>query len=262
MRSVPRYCLALVPALGLLCSACRSVQAPAAAANPPPLAPPPVVRNNPPPAPEAPLHPRIEVFDAAPSSIQPGQRAVLRWRVAGASEVQLEPSARGLRLPLEGTAAVSPANTTSYRLSAYGLKSYATASASVIVEGASSGPAGTPKLPFSDLADVYFDLNRWDMRSEDTETLSTNARLLRSVVESDGNLRISIEGYCDQRGSAEYNLALGEQRAAEVRRQLIELGLPEARLSTISWGNEMPLCEEPTEACRQRNRRVHLSLHR
>jgi peptidoglycan-associated lipoprotein len=157
---------------------------------------------------------------------------------------------------------VSPANTTSNQLSAYRLKTYATASASVIVDGASPEPARTLKPPFSDLADVYFDLNRWDLRSQDTESLSTNAGLLRSVVESDGNLQISIEGYCDQRGSAEYNLALGEERAAEVRRQLIGLGVPGAMLSTISWGNEKPQCGPSTENCWQRNHRVHLSLHR
>ena len=262
MTAVPGIFLALATALSLLCSACRSVQAPAVAANPPPPSPPPAVRVNPAPAPEEPLNPRIEVFAAEPSSVQLGQRAVLRWRVGGAAEVQLEPSARGVQLPLEGTVAVSPSMTTSYRLSAYGLKTFATASVSVIVDGASSEPAALSRVPFSDLADVYFDLNQWDLRREDAETLSINARLLRNVVERDGGLQISIEGYCDQRGSAEYNLALGEQRAAEVRRQLIELGLPEAKLSTISWGNEKPLCAQLTETCWQRNRRVHLSLHR
>jgi peptidoglycan-associated lipoprotein len=101
------------------------------------------------------------------------------------------------------------------------------------------------------LGTVYFDYDRADLRDDARETISRNAAWLRRWPST----RIVVEGHSDERGTAEYNLSLGERRAAAVRSYLVSLGIADERVMAISKGKEAPLCTEPTEACWQQNRR-------
>jgi peptidoglycan-associated lipoprotein len=103
------------------------------------------------------------------------------------------------------------------------------------------------------LKDVHFDYDRYDLRSEDRGVLQQNAEWLKSQPQS----KVEIEGHCDERGTVEYNLALGAKRAKAVKDYLTTLGIPADRLSTISYGEELPLCHDANESCYARNRRAH-----
>jgi peptidoglycan-associated lipoprotein len=103
------------------------------------------------------------------------------------------------------------------------------------------------------LKDVRFDFDRYEVRPDDIDTLKENAALLRKYAK----LKVQIEGHCDERGTAEYNLALGERRANGVRKYLVSLGIPENRVSTISYGKERPLDPGHTEEAWAKNRRAH-----
>ena len=103
------------------------------------------------------------------------------------------------------------------------------------------------------IGDVYFDFDRSELRAESTEQLARNANWLRD----NPNYVATIEGHCDERGTNEYNLALGERRANAAKSYLVSLGIDGGRLTTISYGEERPVCAESTESCWQRNRRAH-----
>lgn len=103
------------------------------------------------------------------------------------------------------------------------------------------------------LRDVLFDFDSYDLSLNARSTLQSNADWLRSNAQ----VRVEIEGHCDERGTVEYNLALGAKRAKAIRDYLVSLGIAPERLSTISYGEELPLCRESTESCWQENRRGH-----
>jgi peptidoglycan-associated lipoprotein len=103
------------------------------------------------------------------------------------------------------------------------------------------------------LQDVLFEYDSYDLPLNARSTLQTNADWLRNNAQ----VRVEIEGHCDERGTVEYNLALGAKRAKAVRDYLVSLGISSERLSTISYGEELPLCREPTEECWRQNRRAH-----
>jgi peptidoglycan-associated lipoprotein len=103
------------------------------------------------------------------------------------------------------------------------------------------------------LQDVHFDYDRYDLRSEDRSILQQNAEWLKEHA----GAKVEIEGHCDSRGTVEYNLALGAKRAKAVKDYLVSLGIASDRMSTISYGEELPLCREENEACWSRNRRAH-----
>jgi peptidoglycan-associated lipoprotein len=106
------------------------------------------------------------------------------------------------------------------------------------------------------LGDVYFDLDSSTIRDDGKAALSTNATWLKRWA----NTRINVEGHCDERGTAEYNLGLGERRAAAVRAHLVELGVPADRVVIVSKGKETPFCTEGNESCWQQNRRGHFII--
>lgn len=129
-----------------------------------------------------------------------------------------------------------------------------------IGEGGLPGPGDTTgrqidEGPFrgGPLQDIHFDYDSFELTGEARETLRTNADWMKSSVQS----KIEVEGHCDDRGTAEYNLALGAKRAKSARDYMVSLGISPDRLSTISYGEELPLCREETESCWQENRRVH-----
>lgn len=104
------------------------------------------------------------------------------------------------------------------------------------------------------LKDIRFDYDKYDIRREDEEILKENAAFLKK----NPNMKIQIEGHCDERGTVEYNLALGERRANSAKRYLVSLGISADRISTISFGKERPLDPGHTEEAWARNRRAHI----
>jgi peptidoglycan-associated lipoprotein len=105
----------------------------------------------------------------------------------------------------------------------------------------------------ANLKDVYFEFDKYDIRPEAAKILDANATWLKA---NPGNL-VLIEGHCDERGTAEYNLALGERRAKSTMNYLVGQGVAASRVTVISYGKERPVCTEKTEACWAMNRRAH-----
>ena len=120
-------------------------------------------------------------------------------------------------------------------------------------------PSGTARpavqdfAAVADLADVFFDFDKYDIRPTDAKTLDSNA----SWLKSNPNHLVLIEGHCDERGTNEYNLALGERRAKSTMNYLVSQGVQASRITIISYGEERPQCTEHTEACWAKNRRAH-----
>jgi peptidoglycan-associated lipoprotein len=114
-------------------------------------------------------------------------------------------------------------------------------------------PAVQDFAPVRDLADVYFDFDKYDIRTADAKTLDSNATWLKS----NPNHLVLIEGHCDERGTNEYNLALGERRAKSTMNYLVSQGVQANRITIISYGEERPQCTEHTESCWAKNRRAH-----
>ena len=129
--------------------------------------------------------------------------------------------------------------------------------------GGTATPAPAPTAParpvpkdfaaVADLADVFFDFDKYDIRPADAKTLDSNA----SWLKSNPNHLVLIEGHCDERGTNEYNLALGERRAKSTMNYLVSQGVQANRITIISYGEERPQCTEKTEACWAKNRRAH-----
>lgn len=104
------------------------------------------------------------------------------------------------------------------------------------------------------LDDIYFDYDSYSLSLDARELLNLNADWLRA----NPNARVEVEGHCDSRGTIEYNLGLGARRATAVRDYLVSVGIAPDRMSTISYGKELPLCQDETPDCWARNRRAHL----
>ena len=103
------------------------------------------------------------------------------------------------------------------------------------------------------LRDIFFDFDKYDIRPTDTKTLDANA----SWLKSNPNHLVLIEGHCDERGTNEYNLALGERRAKSTLNYLVSQGVQASRITIISYGEERPTCTQKTEECWAKNRRAH-----
>ncbi len=106
------------------------------------------------------------------------------------------------------------------------------------------------------IRDAFFDLDKSEIRPDARDALTKDAEFLRSYPD----VRISLEGHCDERGSTEYNLGLGERRADAAKNFLISLGIAAGRIDTVSWGKERPFCSEHDESCWQQNRRAHFVM--
>jgi peptidoglycan-associated lipoprotein len=104
------------------------------------------------------------------------------------------------------------------------------------------------------LKDIYFDYDKYEISREDEEILKANAAFLKK----NPKMKIQIEGHCDERGTAEYNLALGERRANHTKKYLVSLGIASDRISTISYGEERPLDPSNNEEAWAKNRRAHI----
>jgi peptidoglycan-associated lipoprotein len=140
----------------------------------------------------------------------------------------------------------------------------ATATVTVTAPPPPPPPPAAPKpnleqVLSSNVADAYFDYDKSDVREDARAILTKDADALKAIFNDFPSATITIEGHCDERGSAEYNLALGDRRATSAKDFLVQLGVPADKLKTISYGKERPQCTEHTEECWQKNRRVHFS---
>ena len=111
----------------------------------------------------------------------------------------------------------------------------------------------------SELQDAFYDYDKSDVRSDSRDVLTKDADALKNILSDFPNATIMVEGHCDERGSAEYNLGLGDRRATSAKDFLVQLGVPTDKLRTISYGKERPQCTDSNESCWQKNRRAHFS---
>ena len=221
----------------MLLGACHKKVAP-----PPPPAPPPEA-----PAPTASL-------SATPNAVDPGQPVTLAWQTTGATDVSIDSIG-----PVDpsGQKQVTPTDSTTYHLIAKGSGGTQEATARVTVnsnQGMQNTSNATEEQLFAqNVKDVYFDYDKYDIRSTDQGSLQADAQFLQQH----SNIRITIEGHSDERGSTEYNLALGTNRADAVKNALVQAGISGSRIKTISYGKEKPFCAVSNETCWQQNRRGH-----
>jgi peptidoglycan-associated lipoprotein len=230
---------------------------------PPPPPPPPAETKAPPPKPAAPT---VGQFTAEPTTIQRGQSSTLRWEISGdVTSVSIDNAIGAVQNT--GNRRVFPTDSTTYTLTAIGPGGSITASATVTVTAPPPPPpppVERPKISIeqrisTDVQDVYFDYDKSDVRGDAREVLNRNVSALKSILADFPSSSIVLEGHCDERGSAEYNLGLGDRRASSVKEFLVQLGIPDNRLKTISYGKERPVCNESDESCWQKNRRVHFA---
>jgi peptidoglycan-associated lipoprotein len=254
--------IAIAATLALFAASCKK-KTPPPPTPPPPAAAPTVT---PPPAPTPPA-PVVAQFTAEPTSIQRGQSSTLRWQVTGnAASVSIDQTIGAVQNT--GNRRVFPSESTTYTLTATGPGGSTTASATVSVVSPPpppeppAPPASTGTLDTrlnSAVQDAYFDYDKSDIRGDAQAALQQDATALKSILADFPNATIIVEGHCDDRGSAEYNLGLGDRRASAAKDFLVQLGVPADRLKTISYGKERPQCTEENESCWQKNRRAHFS---
>ena len=106
------------------------------------------------------------------------------------------------------------------------------------------------------LRDIFFDFDRFTIRGEARSILEANTEYLKANKDS----KILIQGHCDERGTSEYNMALGERRAQSAKKYLIDMGIDPSRISTVSYGREKPFCTDHNEECWQENRRAYFAI--
>jgi peptidoglycan-associated lipoprotein len=109
------------------------------------------------------------------------------------------------------------------------------------------------------IQDAYFDYNQHTLRPDAESTLKTDAQTLADIIKQYPDFKLTVQGFADERGSDEYNMALGDARAKQTKEYLSNLGLPGDQLATISYGKEKPVCTEHDEDCWQKNRRTHIT---
>jgi len=108
------------------------------------------------------------------------------------------------------------------------------------------------------IEDAYFDYDKHTLRPDAIKALEADSTELRDILKDYPDYKLTVEGHCDERGSAEYNMALGQERADAAKSYLVQVGIPSAQLGTVSYGKEKPACDEHDEACWQKNRRIHI----
>ena len=232
---------------------------------PPPPPPPPVAERAPEPPPRV-DRPTINNFTAEPSTIERGQSSTLSWSISNATDMSINSGIGAVQS--QGQRQVFPTNTTTYTLTVRGPGGNDSRAVTVTVSTAPPPPPPpAPRPPTLDPAsvlqqqsqDAFFDYDKSDIRPDARDALTHNAGLLKQIFGQDPNFTVVVEGHCDERGSAEYNLALGDRRSTSAKEMLVQLGVPGDRIKTISYGKERPPCTEATEDCWQKNRRAHLS---
>ncbi len=213
----------------------------------------------PPPPPPPPAAPTA-TLSASPDTIQPGQSSTLSWQTTNATDVTLQ----GLgTVDPNGSRSVSPTQSTTYRLVAKGAGGTQEATARVTVTPPPAPPTPQPTATDEELfnqnvKDVFFDYDKYDIRPDQQASLQADAQFFAQH----SGVKFTVEGHCDERGSTEYNLALGDNRANAVKNALVQAGVAADRIRTQTFGKEKPFCTESNEQCWQQNRRGHFVYQR
>lgn len=209
-----------------------------------------------PPSPPPPVAPTATLA-ANPAVVEQGQTTTLTWNTENATDVAIAGigSVSG-----SGSKTITPGSSTTYTLTAKGPGGTKDASARVTVN-AKIAQATTPTLSDADLfarnvKDVLFDYDKSEIRPDQAPTAHDDAAFLSQHP----SIRVTLEGHCDDRGSEEYNLALGTSRAESLKKSLLQEGISGDRIKTISYGKEKPFCSQDSEQCWQQNRVDHLSM--
>ena len=213
----------------------------------------------PPPAPTITLR-------AAPAAINRGQSTSLEWEAKNATSVRIQPDLGNVQL--QDSRPVTPASSVTYTATATGPGGSVSDTARVTVRiPAAAAPAPRPEprtearhsmdeMFRQNVQTIYFDFDKSDVRYDQVPRLEANS----SWLKGHRGIKFRIEGHCDERGSEEYNLALGDRRANRVKEFLVKEGVDSSSINTISYGEERPVCREATEDCYQRNRRAAFVL--
>ncbi|MCL5263075.1 MAG: OmpA family protein [Acidobacteria bacterium] len=194
---------------------------------------------------------------ATPDTVTEGTPVVLTWRTTDATSVSID----GIgQVETAGTMTETPTQSTEYHLVATGPGGTTDASARVTVN-----PAAAPKMKESNITEavfeqnvkpIFFNFDSYKIRPDAQITIQDDANYLIQHP----NINVVIGGYCDDRGSVEYNLALGENRANAAKQALVSAGVSPDRLRTVSYGKEKQFCTEQTESCWQLNRRSQFTM--
>jgi peptidoglycan-associated lipoprotein len=203
---------------------------------------------------------------ADPLAVDLGQSVVLNWRTTDATSVSID----GIGpVAVNGTQTVTPSTSTNFHLVAKGDGGTAEANVRVTVrvpttpttptaDNSGDGDASADKIFHQNVPDIFFDYDSYSLRADG----QTAAQKAAGYLAAHPEIKIVIGGYCDERGSAEYNLALGENRANSAKTALVNDGVPASRIRVVSFGKEKQFCSDATEACYQQNRRAQFSLDR
>lgn len=243
MDRISRFSVPVVVLVSLIAAAgCKhKVQTPVATA--PPAAP----------APTA-------TISASPAAVTAGDQVTLTWNTTNATSASID----GIgTVSTSGSKTVTPSTSTTYHLLAQGNGGKADAYGRVTVNQppVAQAPANTmsdEEAFRQNVKDIFFDYDKYNLRNTDEAVLSQDAAFLKSHP----SMKVVIGGYCDERGSDEYNLGLGQNRASSAEKVLIASGIDAKRIRVISYGKEKPFCSDETESCWQQNRRAGFALDR
>jgi peptidoglycan-associated lipoprotein len=222
------------------------------------IAPPP-----PPPPPSPKAAAPTATIQVNPKAILQGQTATLTWSTTNATDTTIDGDGIGT-VATSGSRSVTPTRSSDYTLTAKGPGGTVEASTRITVNQPPPTPAPLPpalteeELFSKNMQDVYFDYDKSNLRTDATAAVSQDADFLKQHT----GMKIVIEGHCDDRGSEEYNLSLGESRAEAMKNALALDGIDASRIRVVSLGKEKPFCTDETEQCWQQNRRDHVKLDR
>jgi peptidoglycan-associated lipoprotein len=210
------------------------------------------------------MAPPTASITADPLAIDLGQSVVLNWRTSNATSVKID----GIGdVPSNGTQTVSPSNSTNFHLVATNTGGTTEASVRVTVRipqvptaptGDDSGNMGSEAEFKAHVKDIFFDYDSYELRPDAQASVAATAAYLNSHP----SIKLLIGGYCDDRGSAEYNITLGENRANSAKTALVSAGIAASRVRVVSYGKERQFCTEEDEACWQQNRRGQFTIDR
>ena len=219
----------------------------------------------PPQAPAGPTREPTVSLKADPSTVRSGESFALSWSSTDAERLVIDNGVG--TVAASGSLQLRPTQSTTYTATATNRLGSAAASTRVTLAAVEEPPPPPPPPARSDidaetiawrLQDVFFDYDKSDLKPEAQEILKQDVQYLRQIPSAS----FLLEGHCDERGTEEYNLALGDRRAQMVKNYLVSLGVAASRLETISYGEEHPFADGHDEATWSQNRRVHFTLRR
>lgn len=207
--------------------------------------------------------PSLEI-SASPSTVERGQQSTLSWTSRQATSVLIDEGVGNVAT--SGSIVISPRQSVTFTATATGPGGEARASTRVtVVEAALSEVIRSTDIDSLERAivegkvrDIFFDYDKSDLTPEARRVLQENARWFRQFPQAG----VVIEGHCDERGTEEYNLALGDRRAQAARAYLVQLGVEAHQLESISYGEERPFDPGHDEAAWAKNRRAHFTVKR